>query len=76
MLRIFDEHSNSFIVSIYCRARIDDIEFNIITRKDSNTSPLPSWSIIARNDIIRHTKLKFTFKPSFIEGEGVNIILF
>ena len=68
--------SNGLIVGIYCGAHVSDIEFNIITHKDSNSSPLPTWSIPARNGIIRNIKRKITFQPRFITSEDVNIILF
>ena len=64
------------MVNIYCGARVNDIEFDIIAHKDSNSSPMPSWSTPARNGVIRNIKLKITFKPGFIESGDVNIILF
>ena len=48
----------------------------LTTHKDSNSSPLSSWSIPRRNGIIQNIKLKITFKPGFIKSEDVNIILF
>ena len=44
--------------------------------KDSNSSSFPSWSVIVRNKIIRNIELKVAFKPSFIESENLNVILF
>ena len=44
--------------------------------KDSNSSPLLSWSILARDGIIWDIKPKINFKPGFIKSEDVNIILF
>ena len=47
-----------------------------MTHKDSNFSSLPSWFAIAHNNIIRNIELKVAFKPSFIESENFNVILF
>ena len=48
-------------------ARVYDIEFDTIMHKDYQISSLHSWSIIARNNRIRNTKLELTFKSCFTE---------
>ena len=62
--------------NIYSGARVNDIAFNTITHKDSNSSPLHSWPIPTRNGIILNIKLKITFKAGFIKSEDVNVIFF
>ena len=75
VFEMFVDNCEGFIVIIERKPRVYDTQFDTITNSDCYTA-LPSWSIIARNSIIRNIELKLTFKPCFAKSKNVNIMIF